>query len=870
MSIWHALRERLALLHRDERDRELDEEIRFHIDVETSRHEAVGLSSADARRRAIERFGDPTAIAVATRDARGNQPLEGTMQDVRYALRALSRNPGFTTLALLTLALGTGATVASFAVLDTVLLRPLPYREADRLVYLREISVQRAVSPPSHPNFIDWRDRARSFEGVASAMFPYPVTARATPGNGDPERVTVMGVSRGFFKVLGAPPIVGREFTDEENTFGGAGVAIVSYEYWQNTMGGRSELGVIAVSEQPKIVVGVLPPRFQFMMAAGIYVPHEQGPGTCRTCRNYMVVGRLNEGTTIDAARAEMRTLSSALVSEYGTDTNAADVDVQPLLEYIVGGYRTLLSVVFAAATLVLLIAITNLLSAQLSRAWAREREVMVRAALGASRSRLVRQLTVESGILVVVGTAVGLLLAQALTKLVRIVGTGLVPRLADVTIDARVALVAAGIMIVVTIAVGVYPALRMSRGAGAFAARGVRGSSVSVKLSAWRMLLGFEIALAVALSVGAALLVRTFQNIITSDTGFASRGIVTAAVTPTEADAARLNVALTELASLPGAEGAPYTTRLPLSWGANSGPVRRRSDPAGPNWPAMAGFRLVSPDYFTVLRQPVLRGRSFTAADRDGGEQVAIITPGIAEKLWPGEDPIGKTIGTNYLMDEWLTVVGMVAEASSWTMERGAQNEIFVPIEQHAHALPGQGQVVAVVRTTVKASTMTNAVRTSLRQSLPNSPATVGTMEERIARSAADRRFAMVALTTFAAIALFLAAIGLYGVIWYVVTTRVPEIGVRMALGATPGSVLGGVLGGALSVAVAGIVIGALGAMAGAKFLGSTLYGVSSQDPLAYVVSAGVVLLAVLLGAWGPARRASRVDPMVAMRSDS
>jgi hypothetical protein len=283
-----------------------------------------------------------------------------------------------------------------------------------------------------------------------------------------------------------------------------------------------------------------------------------------------------------------------------------------------------------------------------------------------------------------------------------------------------------------------------------------------------------------------------------------------------------------------------------------------------------MAGFRMISPEYFNVLRQPVLRGRAFNDADRDGAQPVAIITPGIAEKLWPGEDPIGKIIGTNYLMDEWLTVVGVVAEASSWTMQRGAQNEIYVPLEQHAHALRGQGQVVAVIRSVIPASTLTGAVRTSLRRILPNSPATLGTMEERIARSAADRRFAMVALTAFAVIALFLAAIGLYGVIWYVVTTRVPEIGVRMALGATPGSVLGGVLGTALGIAVTGIVVGGLGAVAGAKFLSSTLYGVSRLDPLAYAISAGVVLLAVLLGAWAPARRASRVDPMVAMRSDN
>ena len=868
MGIWHAWRERLSLMRREQRDRELDEEIRHHLDTEAHRLQAAGCSPADAQRRALERFGDPSEIVLATRDARGDQPLEGTMQDVRYAMRALSRNPAFTAIALLTLALGTGATVASFAVLDTVLLKPLPYRAADRLVFMREVNADRAVNAPSHPNFLDWRERARSFDGVASAMYPYPATVRPAPAAAEPERVILMGVSREFFRILGVPLAIGREFTDDENRLGGPRVAVVSNEYWRTSLGGRSELGTIAFGGTPVTVVGVLPPGFQFITSAGIYVPHEQMPGTCRTCRNYMVVARLKDHVTIDAARSEMTALSQALVGEYGTETNAADVEVQPLPEYLVGDYRTLLNVVFAAATLVLLIAMTNLLGAQLARGWAREREVLVRAALGASRGRLLRQLTMESAVLVTIGTGAGLLVAHSLTRFIRLAGSGLLPRLGDVTIDGRVAVLAVAIMIVTTLAVGIYPALRLSRGAQ-MAARGVRGSSVTVKMSAWRALLGFEIALAVALSVGAALLVRTFSNIINSDTGFMSRGIVTAAITPTEADAARMNEALRDLAVIPGAEGAAYTTRLPLSWGANSGPVRRPSDPPGPDWPAMAGFRMVSPDYFQVLRQPLLRGRTFTEADHDDAADVAIITPGIAEKLWPGEDPIGKTIGSNYLWEEWLTVVGVVAEASSWSQPRGEQNEIFVPISQHMHALPGQGQVVAVVRTTVVAASLTPAVRTSLRRSMPNSPATVGTMEERIARSAADRRFAMIALSAFATIALLLAAIGIYGVIWYIVTTRVQEIGVRMALGATPGDVLGGVLAGALGVAAVGVIVGALAAAAGGKFLQSTLYGVGHTDPLAYAVSAVVVVLAVLLGAWSPARRASRVDPMIAMRAE-
>jgi predicted permease len=544
-------------------------------------------------------------------------------------------------------------------------------------------------------------------------------------------------------------------------------------------------------------------------------------------------------------------------------------VDVEPLLEYLVGGYRTLLGVVFAAAGLVLLIACTNLLSAQLARAWSREREVLVRAALGASRTRLLRQLTVESALLVAIGSALGIGLAIVLTTLVRTVGAGQLPRLAETSIDARVVVVAIGVMVFVTVAVGLYPAFRLSRSSEGLAARGARGSAVAVRISAWRALLGFEIALAVALSVGATLLVRTFRNIVNADTGFSSQGVVTAAITPSAADAARLDEALVELSALPGAEGAAYTTRLPLSWGSNSGPVRRPTDPAGPEWPAMAGFRMVSPGYFETLRHPVLRGRSFTAGDRAGAAKVAIITPGIAEKLWPGEDAVGKTIGTNYLWDQWLSVVGVVAEASSWSMPRGAQNEIFVPIAQHVEALGGQGQLVAVMRTSLPEASAMPAAREALKRVLPNSPAQLGTMEDRIASSAADRRFAMVALTAFAAIALLLAAIGIHGVIWYIVTTRVQELGVRMALGATPGAILSGVLGGAAAVAGIGVVLGAVTAMAGGRFLESTLYGVSRLDPGAYLASAGVVVLAVLVGAWIPARRASRVDPMVAMRSE-
>lgn len=869
MAWFHGVRERLSAWYRAEaRDRELDAEIAHHLDLETDRLQRAGLAPAAARRRALERFGDPVHFAESTRAARGRPALEGTVQDLRYAVRTLGKQRGFSAMALVTLALGIGATTAAFAVVNAVLLRPLPYRDADRLVFLREVTATHSLNPPSHPNVVDWRDRAQSFDEVASAMFPSASTVLASAAS-DPLRVTVMGLSRGFVRTLGVALAQGREFTDAENTLGGAPVVMVSHEFWRAQMGARLPLGDIVVSGSMKTVVGVLPPDFAFITPASVYLPHEQMPGTCRTCRNYMVVARLKPGVTIDRARAEMTALTAAMRAQYGTDITAVDVDVRDLREYLVGDYRTLLLVVLGAAAIVLIVACTNLLSAQLARGWAREGEVLVRTALGASRARLLRQLMIENAVLVLAGAAAGLGLASGLMRLIAFIGADQLPRLNELSIDGRIVGFTLAVSLSTLVVAGVYPARRLSRAGATGALRSTRGAGVAVRASAWRALLGLEIALALALSIGSALLVRTIGNIMSADTGFDARGLLTASVTPSERDGARLEDARVELAALPSVEGVAYTTRLPLSWGANSGPVRRRTDPPGPDWPAFAGFRMVSPGYFAVLKQRVLQGRAFTPADGEHGEPVAVITPGIAETLWPGQNPIGQTIGTNYLFDEWLTVVGVVAEASIWSQPKGSQNEIYVPYRQHLHALPGQLQIVAMIRAATAPEALIEPVRQSLRRTMPESPALIRPMEARIEQSAASRRFVMVALTAFAVVAVLLAAIGIYGVMWYMVTTRSREIGIRLALGATPAAVQRSVLGGAVLVAAGGCVAGALSAMAAARLLQALLYGVSTHDLSAYLLSAGVIVLAVLAGAWMPAWRASRVDPLATMRTE-
>jgi predicted permease len=366
-------------------------------------------------------------------------------------------------------------------------------------------------------------------------------------------------------------------------------------------------------------------------------------------------------------------------------------------------------------------------------------------------------------------------------------------------------------------------------------------------------------------LVIGSALLVRTLRNILAAETGFDSHGIVTAAITPQESDASRFDEVVGALRALPGVEGVAFTSNLPLQWGYYSGPVRRPTDPKDRDWPAMAGFRVVTPEYFTVLRQPLLRGRTFTAADRPGAPGVAIVTPGIAEKLWPGEDPIGKTIATNYLFNDWLTVVGVAAEASSWSMPHGTQNEIYVPFAQRSGSI-GQ-QVIAVLRTEGRPDAVMSATRRRLRELLPHSPAQIGTIDERIAKSAADRRFAMLALTAFGMIAIVLAAVGIYGVMWYIVSTRTHEIGVRMALGATATRVRRDVLSSAAAMAATGILAGLAGGAYATRYLQASLYGVSRLDMRVYLLGTAVTLGIALMAAYVPAWRSSRVDPMEAIR---
>jgi putative ABC transport system permease protein len=866
MAWWHRAQVLVSrLLRPGVEERALEEEIRFHLEMEARKEMRRGLPPAEARRRAEQRFGHAERVRRSLWDRRGARRTEDGMRDVRHAVRGLLRAPGFSALALITLALGIGATTVAFTLVDGVLLKPLPYADPERLVLIDEVRDDGRVLPPSFPNFVDWRSQARGFDGMASLMFPFGQSVRAY---GEPLRVQVAGVSDGLFRLLGVRPILGREFSPDESRPETPMAVMVSYEFWRERLNAERDLGSISLAAfgGPVPVVGVLPPDFRFLHAAELYFPHERWPSTMRSAHNYRVVGRLAPDATHAGARSAMTALSRRLKQQFGDDTQAVDAHVVPLHAYVVGDHARLLALLLGAAGLVLLIACANLVSGQLARGTARRRELAVRAALGAGRGRLVRQLGVESLVLALGGAALGIGLAIVLLHVIRTVGAGMLPRLAEVSVDTRALGFSVAVTVLTALLTGLLPALRLSSDSLASLRMRGGGTGVEGRSPVWRVLVGFEVALAVPLLIASGLLIRTLHNILTVDAGFDARGVLTVAFSPEEADLAQFDRIERAVADLTGVERAGLINVLPLTWGSTAGPVLRPEDIV-PEWPAYAGFRVVSPSYFEALRMPLLRGRGFTVDDRAGTELVAIVSQPLAAVLWPGEEPIGQRVRTNYLSELWLTVVGVVPEARRWNQPVGGQHEIYTPLAQHPSH--GGNGLTLVVRTNADPASLMPAVRARLREAAPDVPFEFGTLDERLAATARDRRFAMLVLNGFASVALILAVVGIHGVVSYGVAVRTREIGVRIALGATPASVRRGVVSGAARVATAGIAIGLVAALLVTRALEGLLFGVPRVDPFTFA-GAGVVLFAcALLAAYLPARRSSRVDPIVALRAE-
>jgi putative ABC transport system permease protein len=800
--------------------------------------------------------------------------MQTVMQDVRFALRALRTHRGFTTVALLTLAVGLGANTAMFSIVDAVLLRPLPYPSPAQLVTLQEQTTRDGhAAPVSTPNFRDWRAHARSF----SALAAYAAGPSAIVGGDAPTRATAASVSRGFFAALGVSPALGRTFTDDEHQFGAAPAAVVSDRLWRERLGGtRDVLGKrVQVDGFTLTIVGVMPPGFAFPDDADLWSPSELlADESGRTAHNWEVIGRLRPGVTIAQARHEMSAIAARLHATYGSDDDALDVRVTGLHERLAGPVRGRLLLLMGAVTCILLIICLNLASALLARDRSRAKELAIRTALGADRGRLARQLVTESLLLALAGGVAGLWVARLAAGAVIAFIPGGLPGVQHLALDARVALFTLAASLATGILFGLAPALRA---AGAdpqhtLAHVGGRGATRAGGRARGILVIG-EVALAVVLLTGAGLLLRSLARLLAVDPGFARTGVVTADVYPPPSKyltptASRLYVdrVIAEVGTLPGVVAAGAINDAPLgSSFANGGFALDRDGATG-----YAEYRVVDGDYFGAMRIRTLRGRTFTSADAPGGATAVVISQSLAQAYWPGEDPLGRRMrffGMDSRSDPWLTVVGVVADVRDRSLAAKPSPTAYVFAPQMP--LRTRYGMTVLARTTGSADALIPSVRARIHAVDPDVPAELSTIEQIVSRSSVDRRFTAALLATFAGVAVLLAAIGLYAVLAFGVAERRREMGIRMALGAQRGAVRRMIVGEGLGLTLAGIVAGGVLSLGATRLLGSLLYGVAPTDVPTYAGVSLLLVLVALAASYLPAYRATRVDPLIALRAE-
>ena len=818
------------------------------------------------------------------------------MRDIRFALRTFAKNPGFALAAVLSLAIGIGASTSIFSVANALLLRPLPYEGADRLVILWNRSPGLNISEDwfSTAQYFDIKSGHHGFEQIAIAIGGnYNLT-----GEGDPERVGAVRVSSSLLPMLGVRPAMGRLLTEEEDTPGRAAAAVLTDGFWARRYGrdpriiGKS----LVINGQTYEVVGILPqgftlPREVLPLLDGteqveiiLPMPLAASASQVRTHEDYNIIGKLRPAVSVVQAQAEMDTITARLRRDY-PDTyppnGGLTFSIVPLLEQVVGNVRRSLLVLLGSVAFVLLIACANVANLLLSRAVARRQEIAVRTAMGASRHHIIRQLLTESVVLSLCGGALGLAICVLNVKWIHILGTKSIPRLQDVGIDGRVFLFALLLSLFCGILFGLSPALRISRldlnstlkdssrgSAGAGAVWG-RGNSVR------GLLVISELALSVVLLIGAGLLIRSFARLQEVQPGFNPRGVLAFDLTMTGKKYSDKQTILNtygqlweRLERLPGANAAGGVTSLPLSQAFAWTPITVEGREPLPGEKFLnADERLVGGHYFEAMGIPLRRGRLFTDEDDTTKPIVAIVDEYMANELWPGQDPIGKRIHIVELeaKDPWQTVVGVVGRVKQDSLDSSPRIAFYLPHRQ----FPTRAMTVAV-RGSMDAGAMASAVKEELRGLDADLPMyDVRTMEQRVDESLARRRFLMLLLGGFAGVAFILATIGIYGVMAYLVNQGTREIGIRMALGATQRNVLGLVVRRGMALALSGLTIGLAAALLLSRLMRSLLFGVEATDPATFGAISLALFLIALLASYIPARRATRIDPMMSLRCE-
>ena len=832
----------------------------------------LAVASIAARRR-----GAP--FTASQQPQPGRSPVRAILQDVHYAARMLRRQPGFTIVAVLTLALGIGANSAVFTVVNGVLLRPLPYRDPDRLVVLLFGRQGRTTPWLSPLNYRDLVDQSATFQDAAAFT---PVTSNLT-GAADPERIDGASVSWNYFNVLGVTMREGRGFVAAEGS-GSGDVAVIGEGLWRRRFGGQAAAvgSTIWLDGHARTIVGIapadvaLPAKAEFWKPL-IFRPTDLSPRS-RGAQWISVVARLKPDGDAARSTAALQTVAARLAAEYEAINGGTTALAVPLHQRMVQNVRQTLLVLLGAVGFVLLIACVNVANLLLARAQSRAREVAVRAALGAGRARLVAQFLAESILLGLLGGAAGLAGAFWCTKALVALGPASIPRLADVTIDLPVLAFTFAIAVGTSVIFGLLPALSASSGAVArFIGSAGRGAVGPAGSRLRRALVVGEMALAVVLLVGAGLLIRSYQQLQHVSPGFDPDGVVTFNLSLPEAKypmapqiSAFTTTLLSRLRAEPGVDAAAAVFGLPFAGGFSaSTSFRNPSKPDTADSPT-AGMRIVSPDYFRTLRIPLVTGRLFDERDDDSAPEVVLINQQTARRYFPGENPLGQQIRVGVSLarearSNSKTIVGIVGDVKYGRLDAETPPEIYLPHAQHA-----VDEFTIAVRTAGDPMAFAPTLRrnvAAIDRELPI--AKIEPMAAVIGASIAERRFTMLLLSAFAAVAVALAAIGIYGVLAYLVSQRTQEIGVRLAIGAAPGDVARLFLGEGARLALVGLAAGVAGAAAATRALSALLFGVTATDPLTFAAVAGTLALVALAAAYVPARRAARVDPMVALRND-
>jgi len=874
------------------RENEIVEELSQHLEDQYEQSLSRGASQEEAYQATLRALTENDVLArelkrverrvVHEPVALGNERakwLGDLWPDLRYGLRMLAKNPGFTIVAVIALALGIGANSAIFSVVNTVLLRPLPYRNPEQLVMVWEENSKQGFpkDTPAAANYVDWRDQNHVFESIAAmADISFNLT-----GTGDPERIDGQRVSTSFFPLLGVEPQLGRAFRPEEDKPGANQVAVMSYGLWQRRFG--ADPGIIgkpiSLNGKSFIVVGVMPRSFQFPRNNQLWIPiaFDAKEAGNRGAHYLQVVARIRSGTTLEQAQAEMTTIAARLEKQYPATNTSIGAVVTPLHQQVVGKIRPALLVLLGAVAFVLLIACANVANLLLARAAVRQKEIALRLALGATRSRLIRQFLTESVLLASLGGAVGLLLSLAGLNVLKGFIPPNIPQAGNITIDGKVLIFTMLVSLATGLIFGLAPALQAAhfnlndtlKESGRDSDAGTRGNRIR------GLLVISEVAVSFILLIGAGLLINSFVRLRNVDPGFRAANVLTMRIVLPEVRypdrkgrAPFYDELIRRVEALPGVMSAAVVTDVPLTNSGNSVGVsiEGRADPAPDRVPIVI-TRMISPNYFKTMGIPLRQGRELNQGDKADSSPVVVISETTARLFWPGADPLGKRIkvgvGPNN-SNQWLSVVGVVKDVRNDELGIEPKPQMYLPHAQNEFFDPR----ALVVRTNVDPLSLAATVRRTVWEIDKDQPVSdISSMEQVVAESVARQRFSMLLLGVFAGLALVLAAVGIYGVMSYAVAQRTHEIGIRMALGAQRSDVLKLTIGQGLRLVVSGVVIGFAAAFALTRVMASLLFGISPTDSTTFITISLVLISVAALASYIPALRATRVDPMFALR---